>query len=67
MADAALLLAASKAREATERKEQERRRSTLVLILRHLCDFGYIEAYERLCAESNLSLSKVGAPPHTAS
>jgi katanin p60 ATPase-containing subunit A1 len=48
----------SKAREAEERRAQERRRSTLVLVLRHLCDSGYIESYERLAREANLDLSK---------
>ncbi len=47
-----------KARDAEERRAQERRRSTLVLILRHLCDGGYIESYERLAREANLDLSK---------
>jgi katanin p60 ATPase-containing subunit A1 len=51
----------SKAREAEEKRLQERRRSTLVLILRHLCDSGYIEAYERLSKEANLDLSKVSS------
>lgn len=59
MADALLLKVAARAREGAEKREQERRRSALVLILRHLCDFGYVETYERLCTESNLSLSKV--------
>ena len=57
--DLAGIRSASKAREAEERRLQERRRSTLVLILRHLCDQGYIEAYERLAKESSVDLSKV--------
>jgi hypothetical protein len=38
----------------------ERRRNTLVLIMRHLVDAGYVESYERLSAECNVSLQKVG-------
>jgi hypothetical protein len=48
----------SRAREAEERRAQERRRSTLVLVLRHLCDSGYIESYERLAKEANIDLTK---------
>lgn len=41
-----------------EKREAERRRALLVLILRHLADHGYIEAAERLSTEANVSLSK---------
>lgn len=33
---------------------------TQVLIMRHLVDAGYVESYERLCGECNVSLQKVG-------
>jgi katanin p60 ATPase-containing subunit A1 len=58
--DALLIKAAAKGREAQARQEQERRKALLVLVLRHLLDHGYIEAHERLAAESNVSLTKVG-------
>lgn len=58
MADLTTLKALSKAREQDEKRAQERRRNTLVLIMRHLVDNGYVEAYERLSAESNLSLNR---------
>lgn len=38
----------SKARDAEERQKQERRRNTLVLVMRHLLDSGYLGALERL-------------------
>ena len=37
----------------------DRRRNVLVLILRHLVDYGYVDAYEKLSTECNLSLNKV--------
>uniref|UniRef100_A0A383VC06 Katanin p60 ATPase-containing subunit A-like 2 n=1 Tax=Tetradesmus obliquus TaxID=3088 RepID=A0A383VC06_TETOB len=59
--DSLLVKAAAKGREAQARQEQERRRALIVLVLRHLLDQGYIEAHERLSAESNVSLTKVDA------
>ncbi len=59
MSDLCVLKQLTKAREASEKVLQERRRNAIVLILRHLCDAGYMEAYERLSVESNISLSKV--------
>lgn len=59
MSDLQALKAVSRAREDNEKRQTERRRAALVLILRHLADNGYRDAYERLCSESNLSLSKV--------
>uniref|UniRef100_A0A7S3VHK4 Katanin p60 ATPase-containing subunit A-like 2 n=1 Tax=Dunaliella tertiolecta TaxID=3047 RepID=A0A7S3VHK4_DUNTE len=53
------LRAVSQARVAEEKRMVERRRNTLVLIMRHLVDAGYVESYERLSAECNLSLQKV--------
>ncbi|GFH08906.1 p60 katanin-like 2 [Haematococcus lacustris] len=52
--------AISKARDLDEKRHLERRRDTLVLILRHLVDNGYTASYERLSTECNLSLGKVG-------
>jgi hypothetical protein len=52
--------AAYRARETEEKRQAERRRNALVLILRHLVDHGYTAAYERLSTECNLSLNKVG-------
>ncbi|KAJ9521217.1 hypothetical protein QJQ45_022946, partial [Haematococcus lacustris] len=51
--------AISKARDLDEKRHLERRRDTLVLILRHLVDNGYTASYERLSTECNLSLGKV--------
>jgi katanin p60 ATPase-containing subunit A1 len=59
MSDLQALKYVSKAREAEEKRVTERRRNVLVLILRHLVDFGYVESYEKLSSESNLSLHKV--------
>ncbi|KAK9830191.1 hypothetical protein WJX72_010220 [[Myrmecia] bisecta] len=51
----------NQARELEDRRLQLRRRNLLVLILRHLCDQGYVQALEKLCTEANLSLAKVDA------
>lgn len=53
------LKAISKARDTEEKKMAERRKAVLVLILRHLVDSGYIESYERLSSDTNISLNKV--------
>lgn len=58
MGDLVAIKAISKAREAEEKRLSERRRNALVLILRHILDAGYIDSYERLSSESNVSLSK---------
>lgn len=55
--DAVLLKAAARGREVQERREAERRRALLVLVLRHLTDQGYIDAADRLSAEANVSLA----------
>lgn len=60
MSDLTALKHLSKARETEEKKLAERRRNVLVLILRHLVDYGYVDAYERLSTECNVSLTKVG-------
>eukprot|EP00775_Hariotina_reticulata_P012382 gene12382-12516_t len=56
--DAQIIKAAAKGREAAERREQERRKYVLVLILRHLLNFGYLNSYQQLEQESHVSLSK---------
>ena len=61
MSDLTALKHLSKARETEEKKLAERRRNVLVLILRHLVDYGYVEAYERLSTECNVSLAKASA------
>ena len=38
---------------------QERKKAVLVLILRHLADSGYVDAYTKLENEANLSLDQV--------
>lgn len=38
---------------------QERKKAVLVLILRHLADSGYVDAYKKLENEANLSLDQV--------
>ena len=54
------LRALSHARQAEERRMSERRKAVLVLVLRYLVDAGYVESYERLSSECNLSLQRVG-------
>jgi len=61
MATLSAVKAQSRAREYEERKHAERRRNVLVLMLRHLADAGYVDSFERLCAEANLSLDRVDA------
>ncbi|KAG2495460.1 hypothetical protein HYH03_006405 [Edaphochlamys debaryana] len=61
MSELAALKALSKAKDSEEKRLQERRRNVLVLIMRHLVDHGYVETYERLCTETNLSLQKIDA------
>lgn len=61
MAELDNMRAVSQARQAEERRLAERRRNTLVLIMRHLVDAGYVESYERLSAECNVSLQKARA------
>jgi len=59
--DVALLKAAARGREVQEKRDTDRRRALLVLIIRHLTDCGYIEAAERLSSDSNISLLKYDA------
>ena len=63
MATLSAVKAQSRAREHEERKYAERRRNVLVLMLRHLADAGYVDSFERLSAEANLSLDRVGGHP----
>lgn len=55
----ASIKAQSKAKEVSDRRGLERRRDLLILIMRFLCESGYTEAYQKLCAECGLSLEKV--------
>ncbi|KAI8465723.1 MAG: P-loop containing nucleoside triphosphate hydrolase protein [Monoraphidium minutum] len=59
MGDLELYKCATAAREVAERRERERRRQHVVLILRFLATHGYGDACERLSAASGVSLSKV--------
>lgn len=59
MSELQALKAHSKARELQEKRLAERRRNALVLILRHLLDAGYLDSYERLSHEANISLKQV--------
>ena len=52
---------ASQAKDNEEKKVQERKKALLVLICRHLCDYGYIESAERLQTEGGISLQNVDA------
>lgn len=59
MATLSAVKAASRARDAEEKRHAERRRNLLVLVLRHLADSGYTESYQRLSLESNVALDRV--------
>lgn len=61
MATLSAIKAQSKARDIEERRALERKRNVMVLVMRHLADHGYVESYERLCSEANLSLDRVRA------
>jgi hypothetical protein len=50
------------AKENEEKKTQERKKALLVLICRHLCDYGYIETAERLQTEGGMqAISKLSS------
>jgi len=51
----------SEARQSLGKKEEQRKKSLMVLILHHLLEHGYFETSERLMKESNIS-SKHYAP-----
>lgn len=53
--------AESKAREAEEKKQHERQKALLVLILRHLADSGYVDSVAKLQQECGLSLERLDA------
>lgn len=42
-----------------ERAQNERKRDILVLIMRFLYEYGYLNSYHALCSETALSLSQV--------
>ena len=52
------LKARSEARLHEEKRQVDRQRNVLTLVLRHLIDHGYVESAERLQAEAGQSLSK---------
>ena len=52
---------ASQAKDNEEKKVQERKKALLVLICRHLCDYGYIESANQLQTEGGVSLQNVDA------
>ncbi|KAL3137848.1 Katanin p60 ATPase-containing subunit A-like 2 [Trebouxia sp. C0009 RCD-2024] len=51
----------SDAKQLASKRLQERKKSILVLILRHLADSGYIDAYKKLESEAKLSLDQVSS------
>ncbi len=54
--------AESRNRDLEERLRTERRRNTLVLIMRFLVDHGYTSSYEKLSQEAALSLKEFRCP-----
>ena len=48
---------ASQARDNEEKKTLERKKALLVLICRHLCDYGYVDTAERLQSEGGAQFS----------
>ncbi|DBA79175.1 hypothetical protein WJX77_012098 [Trebouxia sp. C0004] len=61
MSTATALVFQNDAKQLVAKRLQERKKGLLVLILRHLADFGYKEAYKRLEAEAGVSLDQVDA------
>ena len=61
MASYQSLRMASQAKDNEEKKVQERKKALLVLICRHLCDYGYTEAATQLQTEGGVSLQNVDA------
>eukprot|EP00290_Baffinella_frigidus_P000884 CAMPEP_0180178052 /NCGR_PEP_ID=MMETSP0986-20121125/38191_1 /TAXON_ID=697907 /ORGANISM="non described non described, Strain CCMP2293" /LENGTH=137 /DNA_ID=CAMNT_0022130857 /DNA_START=235 /DNA_END=646 /DNA_ORIENTATION=- len=61
MATYASMKIASQSAQAEEKRAQERRKALVVLIIRHLCDHGYVESAEKLQAEAQVSLSQTDA------
>ena len=54
MASYQSLRMASQAKDNEEKKVQERKKALLVLICRHLCDYGYTEAATQLQTEGGV-------------
>ena len=52
------LKARSEARLHEEKRQIDRQRNVLTLVLRHLIDHGYVDSAERLQSEAGQSLSK---------
>ncbi len=59
MSTATALKFQNDAKQLAAKQLQERKKGLLNLILRHLADFGYREAYKRLETEAGLSLDQV--------
>lgn len=59
MSTATALKFQNDAKQLAAKRLQERKKSLLVLILRHLADFGYKDAYKRLETEAGVSLDQV--------
>ncbi len=59
MSTATALKFQNDAKQLAAKRLQERKKGLLVLILRHLADFGYKDAYKRLETEAGVSLDQV--------
>lgn len=59
MSTATALKFQNDAKQLAAKRLQERKKGLLVLILRHLADYGYRDAYKRLETEAGLSLDQV--------
>ena len=59
MSSATVLKFREDARQLAAKRLQERKRSLLVLILRHLADSGYVQSSQKLESEANLKLDQV--------
>ncbi len=59
MSTATALKFQNDAKQLAAKRLQERKKGLLVLVLRHLADFGYKDAYKRLEAEAGVSLDQV--------
>lgn len=62
MSSATALKFREDAKQLALKRLQDRKRSLLVLILRHLADSGYIQACKKLESEANLTLDQVQRP-----
>ena len=59
MSTATALKFQNDAKQLAARRLQERKKSLMVLILRHLADSGYVDSYKKLEAEAGVSLEQV--------